>query len=232
MIDVADIVEDIVAQMDVTIQGRYDLATDRTYVCSTKWIRKGMIVRDELGENYRILLFEPDLWVFAVPLIPAIPPAVKRLQGRIFLPDPVFMTGTKLATNREWTLRGTNLLNKLPLIWLLEVISEVGYGRESVIERDMELRLFFLDETDPQQYYTKDHRREVVQPMEGLMEEFVNTVERLQTYKPLANWRYRTFSRFGTEAENGMLQNILDANLSGVSLEISISRYKEKNCNC
>jgi hypothetical protein len=33
------------------------------------------------------------------------------------------------------------------------------------------------------------------------------------------------------ENDKGMLQNILDANLSGVSLEVTLSRYKQK-CKC
>jgi hypothetical protein len=41
----------------------------------------------------------------------------------------------------------------------------------------------------------------------------------------------KTFSRFGVEQENGMFQNILDANLSGVELNLSLTKFKA-NCKC
>jgi hypothetical protein len=141
------------------------------------------------------------------------------------------MTGTKLATNREWSIADNNLENKLPLIWLLEIISETGYGRSSSFDRDIESRIFFLDETDPSQYYTKDHREQVVKPMQKLMNEFLATIVKIREYKPVENYRYKTFSRFGVEQENGVFQNILDANLSGIALELTLTRYKV-NCKC
>lgn len=231
MMEVSEIVSGIVDQINTTIIGTFDSVTGKTFVCSTKWARVGMQVTDEAGEVFLITGMEPDEWIIGQPIIPAIPPATKQLEGVIFLADPFFITGTQLAANREWTLANTNLTNKLPLIWLLEVVSEVAYGRGDTRERDMELRLFFLDETDPSQYYTADHRREVVKPMQALMYAFIDAVENDPIFATLLNWRYRTFSRFGVESETGMLRNILDANLSGIALEITISKYKE-NCNC
>ena len=121
--------------------------------------------------------------------------------------------------------------NKTPLIWLLEIISETGYGRGSSLERDIETRLFFLDETDPQQYYTKDHREQVVLPMQKLMNQFLEVVNKNRMYETVDNYRYKTFSRFGVEQDKGVIENILDANLSGVALELTLTRYKE-NCKC
>jgi hypothetical protein len=228
--DVAQIVESIVDQMDATIDGKY--YAGKTYFCKTKWARAGKYITDAIGNVFLINEVEPDVYIVATPLSPTVfpdPPLV--LDGMCFLTPPFWITGTKMATNREWTIAGDHLENKLPLIWLLEVFGETGYGKGSVIERDMELRLFFLDETDPAQYYTTDHRKQVVQPMQQLMGEFIETVKRLRQFKTVDEYRYKTFSRFGTEDEKGVLQNVLDANLSGVSLEITLSKYKE-NCKC
>lgn len=145
---------------------------------------------------------------------------------------PFFITGTKLATNNEWTIASNDLNQKLPLIWLLEVIDETGYGEESIFEREINARLFFLDETDPSQFYTKDHREKVVKPMQQLMFDFIETINTMTEFAPVEQFNYRTFSRFGTETDKGVLQNVLDANLSGVALDIRITRYKENFCNC
>ena len=223
--DVAVIVENIVNQMDNTING--DFNNGKTYFCKTKWARVGRTITDQIGNVFTINEVVQDEYIVATSS--TFPPV--NLDGLCFLTPPFWITGTKIATNREWTIAGDHLENKLPLIWMLEVIGETGYGRESAIERDMELRLFFLDETDPAQYYTPDHRKQVVQPMQQLMNEFIDTVKRLKQFKTVDEYRYKTFSRFGTENENGMLENVLDANLSGTSLEITLSKYKE-NCKC
>lgn len=143
---------------------------------------------------------------------------------------PFFITGTKLAANQEWTLASNNLQEKLPLIWLLEIISERGFGKNSSIEREINAKLFFLDETDPTQFYTADHRKNVVEPMQDLMFKFLNTMDSMPEFAPITDFSFKTFSRFGVETEQGVLKNILDANLSGVALDIKIVVYKTTQC--
>lgn len=226
MIEASEYVKDLVLKIDNTIQGSYDPLTGRTLVCNTKWARIGKVVKDAEDKEYLITELVTDEYLVATPLI-----GETNLSGLIYLPELFFITGTKRATNTEWTIADANLSNKLPLVWLLEVISETGFGKMSAVEKEMDLRLFFLDETDPSQYYTADHREQVVKPMQKLMLEFIKVVENERTYKPIENYRFKTFSRFGVENDKGMLQNILDANLSGVSLEVTLSRYKLK-CKC
>ncbi len=225
MIEASEYIRDLVGSIDNSIIGQYDAPTQKTFVCNTKWARVGKIVTDSLDRRFRITEIGYDEYIIAEALDGG------DLDGTFYLTNPFFITGTKRATNMEWNLADSNLENKLPLIWLLEVISETGYGRSSIIEKDIDIRLFFLDETDPSQYYTKDHREQVVIPMQKLMLEFLAVVEQDRKYQTIENYRYKTFSRFGVEQETGVVQNILDANLSGVALEVTLTRYKE-NCKC
>ena len=227
MIEASEYIEQIVNSMDNSLQGKYDPVDGRTYFCDTKWARVGKTMIDSLSNQFRIVEVKTDEYIVAESLsTPAI-----DLDGLCFLNNPFYISGTKMATNREWTIADNNLENKLPLAWLLEVISETGYGRGSSFDRDIEAKIFFLDETDPSQYYTKDHREQVVKPMQKLMNEFILSVNRLREWRRIDNYRYKTFSRFGVEQESGVFQNILDANLSGVALELTLTRYKE-NCKC
>jgi hypothetical protein len=225
MIEASEYIRGLVESIDNSIVGQYDAPTQKTFVCNTKWARVGKIVTDSLDRRFRITEIGYDEYIIAEALDGG------ELDGTFYLINPFFITGTKRATNKEWTLADSNLENKLPLIWLLEVISETGYGRNSAIEKEIDVRLFFLDETDPSQYYTKDHREQVVIPMQKLMLEFLAVVEQNRKYQTVENYRYRTFSRFGVEQETGVVQNVLDANLSGVALEVTLTRYKE-NCKC
>jgi hypothetical protein len=67
--------------------------------------------------------------------------------------------------------------------------------------------------------------------MERLCDEFIKVVEANRNYQTIENYDIITFSRFGVERDNGMFQNVLDANLSGVELRITLTKYKE-NCKC
>jgi hypothetical protein len=219
-------VNELVDQIDTSIVGTYDSETTQFVSCNTKWARVGKNVKDVDGNSYVITAVVTDEYVTLSPLGHENEPT-----NVVYLNDPFWITGTKLATNSEWSKAEKNLMKKTPLIWLLEVIRLRRYGRDSVIEFESDLRLFFLDETNVAQYYTADHRENVVYPMERLCDEFIKVVEANRNYQTIENYDIITFSRFGVERDNGMFQNVLDANLSGVELRITLTKYKE-NCKC
>ena len=225
--DLSAIIEGIVNQIDTTLVGKYDQNTEQTNVCATKWARVGKYVTDSNGAIYRITDVQIDEYIKAEPIAPNGPP----LDGVINLPNPYWITGTRTATNREWTIKDNNLLDKTPIVWLLETLRFRQYGRQSTFDFDADLRIFFLDETDPVNYYTADHRENVVFPMQNLANEFIATIARLRQFKVIEDYELITFSRFGVEQQPGMFQNILDANLSGVELRITLTMYKG-NCKC
>lgn len=227
MIEASEYIKGLVSSIDNSLVGEYKPAESKTYMCDTKWARVGKIITDSNDVQFKIIEISYDVYIIAEPILGGL----EVLNGLCYLSNPFFITGTKRATNMEWTLADSNLENKLPLIWLLEVISETGYGKGSSLEKDIDTRLFFLDETDPSQYYTQDHREQVVIPMQKLMLEFLKAVDNDRMYKSVENYRYKTFSRFGVEQETGVIENVLDANLSGVALELTLTRFKE-NCKC
>ena len=227
MIEASQYIKDLVTSIDNSLVASYDSSSGKSFICNTKWARVGKLITDSLNRKFKIVEISYDNYIKADP----VSGGAEVLDGTCYLVNPFFITGTKRATNMEWNLADSNLENKLPLIWLLEVISETGYGRGSSVEKEIETKLFFLDETDPSQYYTKDHREQVVIPMQKLMLEFFNQVEEDRKYQAVENYRYKTFSRFGVDQESGVIKNVLDANLSGVALEFTLTRFKE-NCKC
>lgn len=226
--EVSNIIKGICTAIDNTVFGVYDSTLDRTEICNTKWMRVGQIVEDSNGEFYRITAIEYDEYVEWEPVSLQ---NQNNLEGLITLPEPYWITGTQLAANREWTIGSSNLSNKLPLVWLLEVLRMRKYGIESTYDFDADIRLFFLDETNVAQFYTADHRNNVMYPMEKLCQEFLNVVNEDARFVRFDDYELVTFSRFGTENKDGMFANILDANLSGVELKIRLVKYKA-NCKC
>jgi hypothetical protein len=223
--ELSNIVQNIVLDIDNTIQGVFDITNEKTYACKTKWTRVGKTVLCN-GENFLVTELEEDEYLIGIRTNPFV-----LLEGTIFLPRPLFIHGTKKATNREWTILSNNVSSKTPIIWLLGSLNYKQFGRESTIDIESSLRIFFLDETDVTNYYTADHVTQVVYPMEQLAMEFINTINKNRNFKIIEDWEIIEFTRFGVEQENGMFQNILDANLSGVELRITLTKYKE-NCKC
>jgi hypothetical protein len=219
--DVAKYVEQLVEQMDNTIEGTYDALEGRTDVCATKWARPYKYATDEALNEYLITEVSPDQYIKA-----------GTIDGLIELPKPYFIGGTRTAANREWTISNPNITEKTPLIWLLHDVRYFQYGRESALDWDSDLRIFFLDETDPTNYYTHDHIENVVVPMNNMAQEFIRVINQNRIYKTLETWELINFTRFGVEEQSGYFQNILDANLSGVELRITLTKYKENCKNC
>ena len=218
--DVSQSIEELVSQINSTIEGVYDAINQRTDICNTKWARVGKYVTDLI--NGQLLITEIDYDNYLV---------AGNANGTLTLPAPYFVPGTKIAANTEWTKVSNDLTTKTPLIWLLHDVRYRKYGRESVYDWESDLRIFFLDETDIVNYYTKDHIDNVVVPMSKLADEFIKVVNVNRNYKTLEDYEIINFTRFGTETENGYIRNILDANLSGVELRITLIKYKN-NCKC
>lgn len=219
--DISKYIENLVNQIDNTIIGSFDPMAEITESCKTKYARVGKPITDLSGMEFIISDVDPDSFIKA-----------GIADGLLFLQKPYFISGTRIATNREWTLAEQgDLLKKTPLIWLLHDLRYFKYGKESVYEWESDLRIFFLDETDITDYYTKDHIDNVVEPMSELANLFIQTINKNRSFKTIESYEIINFTRFGIEEPNGYVKNILDANLSGIELRINLVKYKE-NCKC
>jgi hypothetical protein len=225
MRDISVLFEEIVGKIDTSIEV-HSYSNKRFYTCNTKWIRVGKIIFGKTAGDA-----DASSVVTNVVKDTYFEIESATLVKSVRCPLPFVITGTKLATNIEFAKKDNNLLNKTPLVWLLENHSETIYGMDSSIERDMEMTVLFLDETDVKNYYTKDHRLQVSEPMIALQEEFEKAINKFSLYKRLEKFNRKVFSRFGTETENGMYKNILDANLSGIIITYTVSKYKDA-CKC
>lgn len=229
MKDVSEIFEEIVNAIDntISIDSMSVVAGKlRIYTCDTKWLRVGKKVSGKiLGGSIK------EAYVTAIDVDKYFEIDNVNILSDILIPKPTSMFGTRTATNNEWNLKTPNLMDKTPIIWCLELVNETHYGAEASLERDIEMKVFFLDETDILNYYTKDHRTQVVKPMIALAHAFKKVIDKNMLFKSIPQFNVLGFSRFGTENVTGMIENILDANLSGTSVQFTLSKYKE-SCKC
>jgi hypothetical protein len=199
----------------------------KLYTCDTKWARVGKYIFyvsgttgvgieiKEVVENQYIGFYYNS----------------QEEISRVFLSNPFFISGTKTSTNNEWTKVGNSLILKTPLIWLYQNYTERIYGLDNSLERSITMNLAFLDETNPKFITNKEHIDNAVKPCSKLKDEFIKSINKNVIYKTLKSFDTKTFSRFGVETDGGIVQNILDADLSGVVLNITLDKFKEP-CKC
>lgn len=229
MKDVSEIFEQIVNAIDSNINiNSLSIVNGklRVFTCDTKWIRVGKKVSGKILDGTVKYAFVTNVVVDTYFDIDNV-----NIVSDISATKPTAMFGTRTATNNEWNLKTYNLLDKTPIIWCLELVNEKHYGTESSLEREFDMKIFFLDETDILNYVTKDHRTQVVKPMTALAYAFKEVIDKNMLFKRIIDFNLLGFSRFGTESVTGMIENILDANLSGVSLQLNLQKYKE-SCKC
>ena len=230
--DIFDIVkEEIVDKIDLTVKVISVSNTGNTFtieLCNNKWLRVGQNLND--GTH---------LWkvtgINSFGIITATKPtgATDLVKRQILtIKQPTFLAGTKIAVNGEWLNLDNDTRNKLPLIWLLESIEEQEFGIKSAIERKSKIRVLFLDDNNPKQYLVKDFRKNTVIPMLNLKDSFNDAVNKNHLFDYIESWNSKPFTRLGIENENGTLKNILDVDLSGTQLDITLPIYKRKECKC
>lgn len=211
----------IVNAIDTTINGIFSIEDGRTYSNNTKWAQIGRFVRDSEDREFKITEVEQNVWIKAEPIGHA-----ENLTGVIQLPQPLLLIGTKTVTNWEWTKKSSNLRAKLPLIWLLETYRYIEFGKGDSRDYEADVRVFFLDETNPKGFTSDDSRKKVVHPVSRLADNFIACVNANTHFKRVVQATKKDYSKFGIETDAGMIKNILDADLGGVELNFTLTAYK------
>ena len=232
MTDIDEIVEkEIVLKIDTSIKVKTASALNGTLqtitFCNQKYLRLFQVLVNKTTDvGYAIQSNDGHSVVVMVN-----DPSEEIKKGDILnMPLPFYHRGTPRALNSVWTLLSNDERNKLPAIWLLNPIDE-AWKNENDIERTADLMLFIMCESSHDEL-TKDLRQKHVFPMLQLAKE----IERAIASNPLwfnrlNGYKTRDYSVFGTEDKNGMIKNIIDSELSGLSMAFSLEILKG-NCNC
>ena len=234
MRDIFDLVqEEILNKINLNIKvvsvGALTSGIQIVSFCSNKWIRVGQYLTDSSDKLWKITAIDTNGEVSIKKPTGATNPSVRDVFEVV---EPKFLFGTHRSANNEYTLKQRKTNDLLPLIWLVENIRETEYGKGSTFERDSNLRFFFLDDIDPNNELNEDFRKNVVSPMLGLKDEFLRVIKSNPIFGNYKSVDIRTITRFGNEKESGVFENILNDNLSGVELGITLNIYRNRKCNC
>jgi hypothetical protein len=144
---------------------------------------------------------------------------------------PFYHRGTPRALNSEWSKISSDERDKLPAVWLLNPIDET-FSLKNDVERTAEITLFILCSADLSHDVTEDLRQKNVFPMLQLAKEVQKSIDsNVKFFNRLETYKTRDYSIFGSENTNGMIKQIIDSQLSGLSMSFSLEILKG-NCNC
>lgn len=222
---IKDIIQDIINDMNFDIiitavtnngGGSYTIT-----VCDVKHFQIGF--QQTIGETtYTITSVDYDL--NTVTMTGNSLPSV----GTIEIYNPYFFHGTINQTNAELS-RITQLKNKTPMIYLYESIDEsFNYHKENNIERISNLRIFFLTQSNFEDWETTDYYSYALKPMRYLMDNFLLSLKNSSVIGRFNEYTSRNHTRFGVfVTDKGYELNYFSDHLSGIELNINLPIVRE-----
>ena len=193
-------------------------------VCETSHLRPGSIIT--------IGIIEYEVVSIVGTLITLKGGSTITTSGTFAFPEVFFFHGTPIMVGSELNnIRDSEA--KTPFIYLYEVledefIEEVG----SSIERNSNLRLFFLDQANFKDWDTEHHYSEAIVPMNKLSAEFIHFLKTNGNIGLFPNFSLIYHANFTIKyTTNGHETRLFNDELSGVELKINLPIKKSFVCS-
>lgn len=154
-------------------------------------------------------------------------------ESVITLPPMKYFHGTVIATVQELKQKQFSK-DKFPMVYLMETLrDQFDNSVGSAINRTSFLRLFFLCETDEDNWNTNEHYNYAILPMRNALYQFVDTLDRSALIGQFDGYEAVNHAKFGVYMSNvGHTKRIFNDRLSGVELQINLPIKKSSICYC
>ena len=188
------------------------------------YLQKGFkIIID--GEEYNIesIDYDTDTITLLCPI------EIEVTTFPIYLPK--FFHGTIRQTNNELQ-EYVEAKEKTPMIYLYENLTERFFeDGDNSIERESDLRLFFLSQADFQTWQTNDFYENCLIPMRRFMEMFIEEIKKAKIINQIKQYDTTSYTHFGVFInDKGYEKNFWVDNLSGIEFRITLEVIKQENC--
>jgi hypothetical protein len=146
------------------------------------------------------------------------------------VPKPFYFHGTAIKTNLE--LSQIDTFNKFPMVYLLEVLTDTIQNDDSSLDREADLRLFFLAPSNFQDWKTDDHYTGAILPMRSLAYNFIDILNKSTKIARFDSYTLTNRVNFGVYVtDRGNTERIFNDNMSGVEMRITLPIKKDLTCN-
>lgn len=222
-----DFIEDIVSQMTPTID--IDSVVDNgdgtqtLTVCDTYWIRKYLTITID-GNDYDVSSFVKDTSI-TIPSSPSV------TADSFTLSAPYYFHGYPRQVNNQWMIQN-NEANKYPLVYLVEVTTDSYYDELDARDKDMNLRIFFLDSWTNKDDEVDAHYTNTLVPLNASLNHFVELLKGDSTTLPFS---YDVTNRIEVgvyTTDQGNTNEIFSDTLDGVEFVGTVTTLKSNDCKC
>jgi len=223
LIDEIQVIKNIVESIDTSLSFK---VVDNTLVtCNTSYVSKNYILTIGL-EEYTVIDVVKDSLITLDRTVTDI------LETNTIIQSPKFRHGTINSVSIELTKDLSKpTYENYPLVFLLEEL-ETNYTRFNIPYATSLVKLFFISQTDYQNYTIDEHHKNTINPLKGLVNGFLNSAN---LSKDIVTQSLNDFSTnlhpiMGFTDSNGYVDNYLEDNLSAIQLTINIPFYKNNKC--
>ena len=147
--------------------------------------------------------------------------------------NPFYFWGTPLQANTE--LSNTAPAAKYPFAYLKEIIKERNFDQFASLVRESDVRIFFLDEMNKQDWHTVEMYSNVLIGLNKLVDAFITQLRNDQRFfSQLTTFERVNHSDFGLKivTNKGHIEPLFADNLSGVELSFTLSVRSCCACEC
>ena len=231
--ETVDIVEELISQLDIVVKFKSIVDNgDSTYTietCNTGYLFPCYDFQID-GIDYTVLNEEGKEFVFNEKF--TIKGDVVPTATEITLDSLKYYHGTVIATKEELARKELSS-NKFPMAFLLEVLKDdFNNIDDSRVDRNSELRLFFLSETDEDNWTTNEHYEFSIKPMRNLVYKFIAHLNESNLIGKINSYSAINHAKFGVylSSKGGHTKRIFNDKLSGVELMIDLPILKSRVC--
>lgn len=213
-----DILEDFINTLNLTgvVNSFSDDGTNTTLeVDKTFHARTGMQLNVD-GTDYPIVSVVNNQSIVVAGIVPT--------PTNYTVPNPFYFHGTPIMTNANH-ISGAREANKVPMIYLYEILRERDMRIDSKIRRESDLRLFFLDSANFEEWNTDDHYSNRLLGLNNLVNEFEEAARNYSCCFYLYNTDFTRINHvnWGIFFDNaGHKKQIFDDELTGVELSFTL----------
>lgn len=211
-----DIIDDFIQSLDLSgdVLSFSDDGTDTTLIVENTFHARTGMVLDVDGLPFTILsvVFATSITVSGLPAVPF----------NYTVPLPFYFHGTPIATNNQ--ISGANHVDKVPMIYLHEILKEKDKDIFSAVKRDSDVRLFFLDSANFTDWSTDDHYSKLLLGLNALVDAFESQAKKSNLFfLDETEFSRVNHVKWGTfQDSKGHIKNIFNEKLTGVELSLTL----------
>ena len=231
--ETVDIVEELISQLDIIVKFKSIVDNgDGTYTietCNTGYLFP-CYEFEIAGVNYKVLNEIGKDFVFNERF--TIKGNIVPTVTEITLDSLKYYHGTVIATKEELARKELSS-DKFPMAFLLEILEDdFNNVFDAIVDRNSQLRLYFLSETDENNWNTNEHYEFSIKPMRNLLYKFIAHLNESVMIGDIDSYRAINHAKFGVyvPSKGGHTERIFNDKLSGVELRIDLPILKSGVC--